>query len=284
MRRVLAVIVVLGVVLGFTVVARGNDEPVDEPHDDPPVTYLGRLAVAVRSRLAEAIVAADLATLANAGIANFNIDLIAGTLRPDRSQLARIARLDRAARARRTSRSTCWKWMRTAASARRCCSAACATAPPTRPPKTQTADFYEIAVERLAALGIPRYEISNFARPGLRIAAQPEILEARALRRLRRRRPLLRRRACAARIPNRSTEYLRSIRAAGPASRPSRDERFFVGLRLIGRHPPRRPRSGALRRSPSTASWTPACSKPTAASCASPTAASCSPTKSSRSS
>ena len=29
-----------------------------------------------------------------------------------------------------------------------------------------TADFYEIAVERLAGLGIARYEISNFARPG----------------------------------------------------------------------------------------------------------------------
>jgi oxygen-independent coproporphyrinogen III oxidase len=30
-----------------------------------------------------------------------------------------------------------------------------------------TATFYETAVERLAALGIARYEISNFARPGL---------------------------------------------------------------------------------------------------------------------
>jgi oxygen-independent coproporphyrinogen-3 oxidase len=29
-----------------------------------------------------------------------------------------------------------------------------------------TADFYELAVERLAAVGIARYEISNFARPG----------------------------------------------------------------------------------------------------------------------
>src|SRR5262249_56365098 len=28
------------------------------------------------------------------------------------------------------------------------------------------AAFYEVAVERLAAMGIARYEISNFARPG----------------------------------------------------------------------------------------------------------------------
>jgi oxygen-independent coproporphyrinogen-3 oxidase len=34
------------------------------------------------------------------------------------------------------------------------------------PSEDATADFYEYAVARLAALGIPRYEISNFARPG----------------------------------------------------------------------------------------------------------------------
>ncbi|HUI55719.1 MAG TPA: radical SAM family heme chaperone HemW [Bryobacteraceae bacterium] len=34
------------------------------------------------------------------------------------------------------------------------------------PSDDQVADFYETAVERLAALGIARYEISNFARPG----------------------------------------------------------------------------------------------------------------------
>jgi oxygen-independent coproporphyrinogen-3 oxidase len=34
------------------------------------------------------------------------------------------------------------------------------------PDDEQTAAFYEMAVERLAAIGIPRYEISNFARPG----------------------------------------------------------------------------------------------------------------------
>jgi oxygen-independent coproporphyrinogen-3 oxidase len=35
-----------------------------------------------------------------------------------------------------------------------------------RPSDDETADFYETAVERLAAMGIARYEISNFARPG----------------------------------------------------------------------------------------------------------------------
>ena len=34
------------------------------------------------------------------------------------------------------------------------------------PSDDQTADFYEIAVERLERMGIQRYEISNFARPG----------------------------------------------------------------------------------------------------------------------
>src|SRR5271170_6394187 len=34
------------------------------------------------------------------------------------------------------------------------------------PSDDQVADFYETAVERLARSGIPRYEISNFARPG----------------------------------------------------------------------------------------------------------------------
>jgi len=34
------------------------------------------------------------------------------------------------------------------------------------PSDDQTAEFYETAAARLASLGIPRYEISNFARPG----------------------------------------------------------------------------------------------------------------------
>ena len=34
------------------------------------------------------------------------------------------------------------------------------------PTEDQIADFYELAVERFASMGIERYEISNFARPG----------------------------------------------------------------------------------------------------------------------
>ncbi|HKE23462.1 MAG TPA: radical SAM family heme chaperone HemW [Bryobacteraceae bacterium] len=34
------------------------------------------------------------------------------------------------------------------------------------PPEDRVAEFYEIAVERLERMGIKRYEISNFARPG----------------------------------------------------------------------------------------------------------------------
>lgn len=37
---------------------------------------------------------------------------------------------------------------------------------PLLPPEQLTVELYETAVDRLAALGIPRYEISNFARPG----------------------------------------------------------------------------------------------------------------------
>jgi len=34
------------------------------------------------------------------------------------------------------------------------------------PSDAETAEMYEFAVERLAGLGLRRYEISNFARPG----------------------------------------------------------------------------------------------------------------------
>jgi oxygen-independent coproporphyrinogen-3 oxidase len=110
-------------------------------------------------------VASDVSALAAAGIANYNIDLIAGlaaqTESSWRESLDWIARLDpphvsiymleidddsrlghelRLGGIRYFANET--------------------------PSEDQTAGFYEIAVERLATLGIARYEISNFARPG----------------------------------------------------------------------------------------------------------------------
>jgi oxygen-independent coproporphyrinogen III oxidase len=110
-------------------------------------------------------IAGDIRTLADAGIANYNIDLIAGlaaqTESSWRESLDWIARLDpthvsvymlevdddsrlghelRLGGVRYFANET--------------------------PSEDQVANFYEIAVERLAALGIARYEISNFARRG----------------------------------------------------------------------------------------------------------------------
>ncbi len=100
------------------------------------------------------------------------------------------------------------------------------------PTEEQTAAFYETAVDRLARAGLPRYEISNFARPGFqslhnlkywRLApyagfgadahsfdghsrrANPETVEA----------------------------YLVPHRPPPPGEPATPDERFFVGLRLM---------------------------------------------------
>ncbi len=106
-----------------------------------------------------------------------------------------------------------------------------------------TAAFYEMAVERLAALGIPRYEISNFARPG---AESRHNLKYWTLE------PYVGFGADAHSFdgalrwqnPESVEEYLDRPGSApapeSPAPRP-RDERFFVGLRLppaSGRRPP----------------------------------------------
>ena len=112
-----------------------------------------------------AVVAAELALLRDAGIANYNLDLIAGlsgqTAASWRESLDWIERLapphvsvymlevdDES----RLGKERLLGGLRYGAA--------------DTPDDDQTADFYEFAVERLAALGIPRYEISNFARPG----------------------------------------------------------------------------------------------------------------------
>ncbi len=98
------------------------------------------------------------------------------------------------------------------------------------PSEEQTAWFYEIAVERLAALGIRRYEISNFATPGREsrhnlkywklepyagFGADAHSFDGRVRRQ----------------NPESVEEYL-SGRTEPPAEAHD-DEKFFVGLRLM---------------------------------------------------
>ncbi len=111
-------------------------------------------------------VAGDIQTLAGAGIVNYNIDLIAGlsgqTEASWRESLAWVERLQpphvsvymlEVDEASRLGAEILRGGDRYGAGE--------------TPDDDQTAAFYEIAVERLAAMGIARYEISNFARPGL---------------------------------------------------------------------------------------------------------------------
>jgi len=98
------------------------------------------------------------------------------------------------------------------------------------PNDDQVAAFYEKAVERLGALGLSRYEISNFARPGwesrhnlkywklepyVGFGADAHSFDGRM------------------RSRNAETvnEYLNGTRQVGDL--PHGDERFFVGLRLM---------------------------------------------------
>jgi oxygen-independent coproporphyrinogen-3 oxidase len=112
------------------------------------------------------IIAEDVRILANAGIANYNIDLIAGlaaqTESSWRESLDWIARLNPPHVSvymleidddSRLGHELLVGGVRYFANE--------------TPSEDLVAGFYEIAVERLAALGIARYEISNFARPGL---------------------------------------------------------------------------------------------------------------------
>jgi oxygen-independent coproporphyrinogen III oxidase len=110
-------------------------------------------------------IAEDIRTLAAADIANYNIDLIAGLAAQSesswRESLDWIARLDPPHVSvymleidddSRLGHELLLGGVRYFANE--------------TPSEDQVATFYEIAVERFAALGIARYEISNFARPG----------------------------------------------------------------------------------------------------------------------
>lgn len=112
-----------------------------------------------------ATVAADTATLRAAGLAEINIDLIAGlpgqTEASWRQSLDWIERLDpphvsvymlEVDEDSRLGRELLSQGKRFGAL--------------DVPSEDEIAGFYEIAVERLAGLGLRRYEISNFAKPG----------------------------------------------------------------------------------------------------------------------
>jgi oxygen-independent coproporphyrinogen-3 oxidase len=111
------------------------------------------------------VVETEVATLRSAGLHNFNIDLIAGlpgqTLESWTTSLDWIQRLDAAHVSvymlevdddSRLGAEILALGKRFGA--------------PETPSDDAIAEFYEIAVDRLAAMGIHRYEISNFARPG----------------------------------------------------------------------------------------------------------------------
>jgi oxygen-independent coproporphyrinogen-3 oxidase len=99
------------------------------------------------------------------------------------------------------------------------------------PSDDQTAEFYEIAVERLAQIGIERYEISNFARPGFESLHNLKYWKLEAYAgfgvdahsfdgRIRRQNP------------DSMSEYMEGKPAeSAPAN--VDEERFFVGLRLL---------------------------------------------------
>ena len=177
-----------------------------------------------------AIVAQEMRVLRDAGIHNVNIDLIAGlpgqTEATWKESLAWIERLSPAHVSvymlevdedSRLGKEMLLGGVRYGASL--------------TPGDDAIAMFYEAAVERLAALGIARYEISNFARPGLEsrhnlkywtlepyagFGADAHSFDGRM------------------RYQNAESleQYLQSSRVA-PTPAHLQDERFYLGLRLM---------------------------------------------------
>ncbi len=176
-----------------------------------------------------ATVAHDIETLRAAGIANYNIDLIAGlagqTEDSWRESLDWIERLqpphvsiymleiDDDSRLGREMRLGGVRYFAGET-----------------PSEDQTAAFYEIAAERLGSMGIARYEISNFARPGLEsrhnlkywtlepyagFGADAHSFDGHTRRR----------------NPESVEDYLAHLAPEAEPANPS-EERFLVGLRL----------------------------------------------------
>jgi putative oxygen-independent coproporphyrinogen III oxidase len=110
-------------------------------------------------------VAEEIAILRDAGLSNFNIDLIAGL--PGQTPATWSESLDWIERLAAPHVSV---YMLEVDADSRLGAEILRGGPrygaPKAPPDDLVADLYETAVDRLDAMGIPRYEISNFARPG----------------------------------------------------------------------------------------------------------------------
>lgn len=176
-----------------------------------------------------AIVSAEIGLLRDAGLENINIDLIAGlsgqTEASWRESLEWIERLSpphvsvymlEIDEDSRLGREMLLGGVRYGAG--------------DTPSEDATAGFYEMAVERLAAMGIGRYEISNFARPGFESAHNLKYwtlepyagfgADAHSFDGARR-----------WSNPESATDYVAG--AAPEFTAPRATERFFVGLRLM---------------------------------------------------
>ncbi len=199
-------------------------------------SFVTREAARTGRKHTAATVAADVATLRAAGIANHNIDLIAGL--PGQTPASWSESLD---------------WIERLAPAHvsvymlevdedsrlglEILNNGARYGAADAPSDELTADLYETAVDRLAALGIPRYEISNFARPGLEsvhnlkywrlepytgFGADAHSFDG-ALR---------------GQNVETAEEYVRRVESGQPARESEEpanrdEERFFVGLRLM---------------------------------------------------
>lgn len=107
-----------------------------------------------------ATVERDVATLRRGGVAEINIDLIAGL--PGQTAASWRVSLDWIERLAPTHVSVYMLEVDEDSNLGRAVGRGSRAAPD----DDLIADHYELAVERLAAMGLPRYEISNFARPG----------------------------------------------------------------------------------------------------------------------
>jgi oxygen-independent coproporphyrinogen-3 oxidase len=122
------------------------------------------LAGTGRKHTAE-VVESEVATLRAAGLHNFSIDLIAGL--PGQTRGSWVASLDWIERLDAPHVSVYMLEVdRDSRLGVEILAFGKRYGAPDTPSDDAIAEFYEIAVDRLAAIGIHRYEISNFARPG----------------------------------------------------------------------------------------------------------------------